>query len=72
MIDDKTCTDCGTRPRWWYSESTYCKWCSVKGGQRPYIEVDPDAVLEMCAGSEPDALKWIHDAYERAWKVGWA
>ena len=50
------CTDCGTEPAWWYTES-YCKRDEFHNGNSDVvrIELDPDAVLEVFNGDEQKA-----------------
>lgn len=44
------CTDCGSAPKWWHSDSSYCRRCSLKGGQRGAFEIDPDKLLVLVGG----------------------
>jgi hypothetical protein len=46
----ETCTDCGTRERWWYSAHlgpTYCRRCHDSNGYYEYPRPDPDKLAEF-------------------------
>jgi hypothetical protein len=51
MNQTPTCTDCGSTPRWWRSD-TYCRRCSDKNGHTylSNVLVDVDKVLAFFKG----------------------
>ena len=59
-MDNETCTDCGTRPRWWRSDSDR-RQCSDKGGHTylSRVEVDADKVLAFFEGDKAKAEEFF-------------
>lgn len=58
------CTDCGTRPAWWFAVLTggpkYCERCFRKSGESSVVEADPAKILAECEGDEAAAVRLIN------------
>lgn len=74
------CYDCGGEPVWWFApESHKCRRCLAKGGDRDYVEIDPDkllAFLQGCGGEwyfgggdeeNREAARTLLSQCERTW-----
>lgn len=41
------CYDCGDAPAWQFATGKKCRACHTKGGERDYVEIDPDKLVSL-------------------------
>lgn len=47
ISQEATCHDCGDAPVWQFATANKCRDCHAKGGERDYVELDPDRLVSV-------------------------